>query len=158
MFYIATIYSGQTTRKMVSMSSIVDKYAPFLSSSSHAMVAVAIFLVTIFLIWAYTTSKTKQTTGGRRALADEEGDHFGDSDPDGDTDDDPHPTSGQEEEEPKHIPYRAVTYSEQVMIQRSREFYELMNQRRTVRFFSDKPVPTEVIDNLIRTAGMRYIY
>lgn len=40
------------------------------------------------------------------------------------------------------------------MIKRSQMFYELLNKRRSVRFLSDEPVPREVIDNVIRTAGM----
>uniref|UniRef100_A0A8V0XI76 iodotyrosine deiodinase n=1 Tax=Gallus gallus TaxID=9031 RepID=A0A8V0XI76_CHICK len=44
-------------------------------------------------------------------------------------------------------------YSEAEMIKRSRSFYELLNKRRSVRFLSDEPVPREVIDNVIRTAG-----
>jgi len=39
------------------------------------------------------------------------------------------------------------------MIKRSEEFYDLIKQRRTVREFSDKPVPKEVINNCIRAAG-----
>ncbi|MCH7515689.1 MAG: nitroreductase family protein [Bacteroidetes bacterium] len=39
------------------------------------------------------------------------------------------------------------------MIKRSKEFYDLIKQRRTVREFSDKPVPKEVINNCIRAAG-----
>ena len=35
----------------------------------------------------------------------------------------------------------------------ARRFYEILNQRRSVRFFSDRPVPREVIENLILTAG-----
>jgi nitroreductase len=45
------------------------------------------------------------------------------------------------------------TFSEQEVINRSKSFYEWMNQRRTVRDFSDKPIPKEVIDNLILTAS-----
>ena len=43
--------------------------------------------------------------------------------------------------------------SEEEMIKRSSEFYEQMNQRRTVRQFSDRTVPAEVIENCIKTAG-----
>ncbi len=39
------------------------------------------------------------------------------------------------------------------MIKKSEEFYDLIKQRRTVREFSDKPVPNEVINNCIRAAG-----
>jgi iodotyrosine deiodinase len=38
-------------------------------------------------------------------------------------------------------------------IERSKEFLELMRRRRTVREFSPEPVPMEIIENAIRTAG-----
>ncbi len=38
-------------------------------------------------------------------------------------------------------------------IQRSVEFLELMRKRRTVRQFSSDPVPHEIIENAIATAG-----
>jgi len=39
------------------------------------------------------------------------------------------------------------------MIRRSGEFYEMVRKRRSVRNFSDRPVPHEVIVNCIRAAG-----
>jgi iodotyrosine deiodinase len=36
---------------------------------------------------------------------------------------------------------------------RAREFYEVMQHRRTIRDFSDRPVPFEVIEHCIRAAG-----
>jgi nitroreductase len=39
------------------------------------------------------------------------------------------------------------------MIARSRAFYEAVSGRRTCRFFSDAPVPREVIENAILAAG-----
>lgn len=39
------------------------------------------------------------------------------------------------------------------MKSRARDFYELVRSRRTVRRFSDEPVPREVIDDCIRAAG-----
>jgi len=36
---------------------------------------------------------------------------------------------------------------------RSKQFYEWMDGRRTVRDFSDKPIPNEVIENIILTAS-----
>lgn len=41
----------------------------------------------------------------------------------------------------------------QEMMQRSADFLQWMDTRRTVRDFSDKDVPKEVIENLIRTAS-----
>ena len=39
------------------------------------------------------------------------------------------------------------------MIQRAADFYATANRRRTVRAFSDRPVPRQVIEDCIRTAG-----
>ncbi|TND10552.1 MAG: Iodotyrosine dehalogenase protein [Bacteroidetes bacterium] len=52
-----------------------------------------------------------------------------------------------------YIRYSKETYSETEMIARSRSFFEWMDQRRTVREFSDKPVPEEVLENIIRAAS-----
>jgi nitroreductase len=39
------------------------------------------------------------------------------------------------------------------MIERSNDFFEMIKTRRTIRDFSDKPVPREVIENAIAAAG-----
>ncbi|RMZ48806.1 nitroreductase family protein [Candidatus Marinimicrobia bacterium PRS2] len=39
------------------------------------------------------------------------------------------------------------------MLQESLAFYRKLNNRRTIRDFSDKPIEREVIENCIRTAG-----
>ncbi len=51
------------------------------------------------------------------------------------------------------IPYQPATYEAEEMLARSRAFYELMNTRRSVRVFSDRPVAREVIEHAIRAAG-----
>lgn len=51
------------------------------------------------------------------------------------------------------IPYQKDTYDADEMIQRSLEFREWLDKRRTVRTFSDKPVPKEVIENIIMSAS-----
>jgi nitroreductase len=51
------------------------------------------------------------------------------------------------------IPLRFERLEEKVMIERSRSFFQLMEQRRTVRSFLPDPVPEAVIQNAIRTAG-----
>jgi iodotyrosine deiodinase len=54
----------------------------------------------------------------------------------------------------KFIPLEGFQHRESdEMVTRSRDFFELMKARRTVREFSDKPVPREVIENAILTAG-----
>ena len=51
------------------------------------------------------------------------------------------------------ISYAKPTFEPGEMKTRSDEFYRWMDTRRTVRDFSDKPVPREVIESLIRTAS-----
>jgi nitroreductase len=52
-----------------------------------------------------------------------------------------------------HIPYAVHPLPEKEMIEKAKKFYERMNRRRSLRFFSDKPVPRECIEYAIRTAG-----
>jgi nitroreductase len=51
------------------------------------------------------------------------------------------------------IPYKGIRYPKAEMLNRSREFYHFMDKRRTVREFSDKKIPKEVIDNIVMTAS-----
>lgn len=51
------------------------------------------------------------------------------------------------------IPYKIQPYSEDSMLERSRTFFELMNERRSVRDFSDRTFDREILDNIIRTAS-----
>jgi iodotyrosine deiodinase len=51
------------------------------------------------------------------------------------------------------IPYVPVTYAEDESRDRADAFYAEMNARRSLRFFSDRPVPQALLDNLIRTAA-----
>lgn len=44
-------------------------------------------------------------------------------------------------------------YPVEEMRQRARSFYEDMKRRRTVRDFADRPLPREVIEDCIKTAG-----
>ncbi|KAF6733381.1 Iodotyrosine dehalogenase 1 [Oryzias melastigma] len=59
----------------------------------------------------------------------------------------------REVEDLAHVPYSPPRYPEETMQQRSKDFYTLMNQRRSVRFISPEPVPRRVIDDVILTAG-----
>lgn len=49
--------------------------------------------------------------------------------------------------------YAKETYNSPEMLLRSCEFYNWLDQRRTIRDFSDKPVPREVIENIIKAAS-----
>lgn len=57
------------------------------------------------------------------------------------------------EQEQKFIPYKGIRFTKAEMLNRSREFFQFMDKRRTVREFSDKPVPKEVMENIIMTAS-----
>ncbi len=51
------------------------------------------------------------------------------------------------------LPFTTEHHTPNELLIRSRDFYELMNARRTLRDFSDQPVPREVIENVIMTAS-----
>ena len=53
----------------------------------------------------------------------------------------------------KHIAYQQESFDANEMLNRSRDYYQWMNKRRSVRSFSDKPVAKAVIDNIIKTAS-----
>ncbi len=53
----------------------------------------------------------------------------------------------------KHILYRGRSFSEEEMFVRSENYYLQMNSRRSVREFSNRPVPKVVIENIIKTAS-----
>ena len=46
-----------------------------------------------------------------------------------------------------------VSYDEAQMRVRAEDFYSEMKRRRTVREFSDRPVPREIIENCLLTSG-----
>jgi iodotyrosine deiodinase len=55
---------------------------------------------------------------------------------------------------PPTRPYIAASIpSDEEILERARNFYEAMQRRRTIRDYSDRPVPREVIEYCIRAAG-----
>jgi len=53
----------------------------------------------------------------------------------------------------KHVLYKSESISEEESIAKSIAFYKWMDSRRSVRAYSSKPVPKEVIDNIIMSAS-----
>lgn len=51
------------------------------------------------------------------------------------------------------VSYQKETFPPDEMLTRSKQFFNWMNQRRTIRDFSDKPVPKEVIENILKAAS-----
>ena len=56
-------------------------------------------------------------------------------------------------EKEKFIPLNFEYLSEDEMLKRGRSFYSTMDKRRSVREFSDKDVPKELIENIVMTAS-----
>lgn len=52
-----------------------------------------------------------------------------------------------------HEEYHPDSYPETEMIQRSKDHFEWIDRRRTVREISDKPVPVEIINNILKAAS-----
>ena len=51
------------------------------------------------------------------------------------------------------VPYRYTRMSEEVQLAASRQFLQTMVKRRTIREYSNEPVPFELIENAIRAAS-----
>lgn len=51
------------------------------------------------------------------------------------------------------VPLEFERLAVEEMLRRSREFLGVMQGRRTIRHLSSEPVPPELIENAIRTAG-----
>ena len=53
-----------------------------------------------------------------------------------------------------HVPYKEYqAYPPNVMKERSRAFYQEMRRRRSIRDFSDRPVPQAIIKTCLKAAG-----
>ena len=50
-------------------------------------------------------------------------------------------------------PYKGANYSIEEMQERSVNFFQFMDQRRSLRHFSDRPIPKVVIENVVQTAS-----
>ncbi len=53
----------------------------------------------------------------------------------------------------EHIRYKRPQITPEEMIEKSRDFFLEMDQRRTVREFDSRPIPIEVMENIILTAS-----
>lgn len=51
------------------------------------------------------------------------------------------------------VAYTHDSYAQEEMLIRSKLYFDWINKRRTVRDFADKPVPREVIENILRAAS-----
>jgi nitroreductase len=56
-------------------------------------------------------------------------------------------------EKHQFIPYTTTESSSEDLIKNSEKYYQEIDKRRSVRDFSNKDIPREVIENIIKTAG-----
>ncbi|KAM6467245.1 iodotyrosine deiodinase 1 isoform 1-T1 [Liasis olivaceus] len=119
------------------------------SSLTPVVVALICVLIGIILKSSRKTPKTELSTTNKKTVSCPWGDE---GLKDGA---DLHAEEKEDDEwnELAHVPFSTERYSEEDMVKRSKDFYELLNKRRSVRSISDEPVPREVIDNVIKTAG-----
>jgi len=103
----------------------IDQYLPFFSQHWKSVAGVvAAASVVLFTRRALVSSKCE----------------------DSDDADDPSPES-------PHVPYQPVKMSDTESLHRSQLFYDMVNQRRSVRGISSRPVSLQLIKNIIRAAG-----
>ena len=62
-------------------------------------------------------------------------------------------TPSHQPQQPVFTPLRYTPVEPEECLQRAKRVYEQLDQRRSVRDFSDRPVPREVIEYLVRTAA-----
>jgi len=115
------------------------------------VILIILIAASIFFIF----SKRREKTRGKKAFKQDnvkkaERKEAADDSDDEQEDDEDRPAL---DEELEHVPFLYTEQPVKDMILRSEEFFSEMNKRRTLRFFSSKPVPREVMDNIIRTAG-----
>ncbi|KAM3861008.1 iodotyrosine deiodinase [Diretmus argenteus] len=133
----------------------------FLSALTPFLVAVLCVVIVFMFINSRKTETTSQTEtkGKSKGVSKPAGDPrpWVDQDLQDDTeitrDEDDYCEDEEEEENLPHVPYKPQRYPVEKMLERSRDFYTLMNQRRSVRFISPEPVPRDIIDNVIHTAS-----
>ncbi|KAK3919553.1 Iodotyrosine deiodinase 1 [Frankliniella fusca] len=130
---------------------------PFLAANwLYILAGVLCFVTARFTIatsYASSLRTTQQRRRGREHLSPDQAAELPDEDlecsEDGD-DDGPAPSLPADLE---HVPLQFERMSEDEMRARARDFYRVMDRRRTVRAFSTDPVPMDVIEDLVRTAG-----
>ncbi|XP_034383164.1 iodotyrosine deiodinase 1 [Cyclopterus lumpus] len=130
-----------------------------LSVLTPFLAVVLCLVIGFMLVRSRETETTSPTSSGETAGAPKadsrpwvDQDLQDDTEDKGNEDEDDDLVDNEEEDHPQ-VPYSASGYPEETMLERSKDFYTLMNQRRTVRFISPELVPREVINNAILTAG-----
>lgn len=135
------------------MASQLQEVAPFITTYfAYICFAASLAIGAAYLLMGrQKTPGDKNSKNAPRIFSRDKGEHplaeFEDEKPDPSSDPPLHPA------DTPHIPYTIQRLSKAEAIRRSREYYETLSKRRSVRFFSKENVPLEIIENVIRTAG-----
>lgn len=70
--------------------------------------------------------------------------------------DEPDAVDDDQSHEGPHVAYHHVKMSQAESLHRSQQFYDMVNQRRSVRSISSRPVSLQLIENIIKAAGSFY--
>lgn len=131
---------------------MLEDYFPFLAQHWFTLITVGIISVATSSVIqkcfrSTVTSRSGQQTSVRVPRKEAADDNEDDDGTNEDQDD-----AGDEKQVPRVL-FRYTRPSQVDSIRRSAEFYERMNQRRSIRAISSDPVPLEVIQNIIKAAG-----
>ena len=134
----------------------ISENAPFVAAYWPYLVGVLLAVIVVLIIQLLTSGKSdsdskKPPTKTTKITSFDKGEH-----PLSEFQDEVHDEAiapSLHSADTPHIPYHPERFSEAVMLSRSKAFYEQMDKRRSVRFFSREQVPLEVIENIVKTAG-----
>ena len=136
---------------MKTLEEFLNVYSPFLAANWNYITLGTISILFAALIWQMYLNPARNKVIYKKPKMVDKSEHplseFKEemADPD-------QPTSLHSPDLP-HVKYSFVELDQNEMIEASQSFYIKMNQRRSVRHFSSKPVPIDVIRNIIKTAG-----
>lgn len=143
---------------MSAAAAFLSSYAPFLTATWPYLLAVgtlfAGFVIARVLSFGKvdTGSPSSEKPPKRSIQIREKGEHpMAEFDTDAGEAEEENPSLHSEDT--AHVVYPFERLRTQEMVKRAEEFYVMMNKRRSVREFSPDPVPIEVINNIIKTAG-----
>ena len=57
----------------------------------------------------------------------------------------------------KHVSYHITALSEEEAVTKSESYFNKLNERRSVRDYSDKWIPKKIIDNLVNINELQYL-
>ncbi|XP_044748463.1 iodotyrosine deiodinase 1 [Coccinella septempunctata] len=117
---------------------VIEKYWEYIAA------AVIIYCVTYFTYRWF--EKKKSFEEGKSRNRSYNNDNYSDAEEDNDI-------APALPEDLKHVPLKFDILPTDMMIRNSRDFFENMNRRRSIRLFSSRSFPKEIIYNIIKTAG-----